>query len=294
MATRRKENKKVILLTGCSSGLGLALAQHLASMNKYRLVITAREKSFVSLMKWFKPSDNLIMRPLDVTDDAQIYHIANEVCVLWGKVDVLVNNAGVCFRSVVEHMDADAEAIQLKTNYLGPMNLIRALIPTMREAGYGHIINVSSVAGMVSMPTMASYSASKHALEGATEALWYEAKPYGIHVTLVQPGFIHSESFLRVILSKKAELSSKIGGPHSEYYDSMSPFIARLMDYSFSSPLSIARKIQKIIEMKNPPLRKPVTYDAILFSLLRRFLPASLFHRIMFSLLPGSKTWGRN
>lgn len=189
-------------------------------------------------------------------------------------------------------MDNDAELSQIQTNYLGPMNIIRSVLPVMREQRSGKIINISSVSGMVSMPTMASYSASKHALEGASEALWYEARPYGIHVTIVQPGFIRSNSFEHVKIPKKAELSNKLKGPHSEYYYSMTPLIERLMRFSFTSPEKISVKIEKCISNPSPPLRIQVTIDAMLFQFLRKFLPSSLFHKIMFKFLPGSINWG--
>ncbi|MBX7231463.1 MAG: SDR family oxidoreductase [Bdellovibrionales bacterium] len=284
--------KKVILITGCSSGLGFALAQQLVGNKKYRLIITCRENSFKRISEAFTETEEVILRKLDVTLDLNINEIVDEVCKRWGRIDVLINNAGVCFRSVVEHMDFESEMIQLKTNYLGPMSLTRSILPIMREQKGGYIINISSVSGMVSMPTMASYSASKHALEGATESLWYETKPYGIKVTLVEPGFINSDSFKRVLFSKKAQLSHELRGPHSEYYYSMSPFIEKLMNFSFSKPTTIARKIIKILEKENPPLRLRVTFDAIIFGFLKKILPVNLFHKIMFSLLPGTKKWG--
>lgn len=290
---RRTDQRPVILITGCASGLGLALATKLHSQDKYRIVATARRESYAKLRSTFPDKDNFMVRELDVTDDVRINTLVNEICLTWGHIDVLINNAGVCYRSVVEHMDIESEYRQLKTNYLGPMSLVRSVLPMMRERKKGHIINVSSVSGMVSMPTMASYSASKHALEGASEALWYEARPYGIKVTLIQPGFINSDSFKHVVFSRKANLSSKLQGPHSEYYDTMGPFIERLMHWTRSTPERVADKIIQVIEMKHPPLRRSVTPDAILFRILRRVLPAEIFHRIMFWFLPGSQIWGR-
>ncbi len=290
---QRTDQRPVILITGCASGLGHALATRLYQQEKYRVVATARGESYRKLQTEFADHDDFMVRELDVTDDDRINALVNEVCLTWGHIDILINNAGVCYRSVVEHMDIESEFRQLKTNYLGPMSLIRSVLPMMRERKFGHIINVSSVSGMVSMPTMASYSASKHALEGASEALWYEARPYGIKVTLIQPGFINSDSFKHVVLSKKADLSSKLQGPHSEYYDTMGPFIERLMNWSRSTPERIADKILEVVEMKSPPLRLSVTPDAIMFRILRRLMPAEVFHRIMFWFLPGSKIWGQ-
>ena len=284
--------QKIVLITGCASGLGFALAKRISKNKNYKLVVTARKHHIDELKKEFVESEDLIVRDLDVTSEANILSLVNEVANIWGRVDVLVNNAGICFRSVVEHMDRDSEMIQLQTNYLGPMTLIRSVLPIMREQMYGQIINISSVSGMVSMPTMASYSASKHALEGASEALWYEAKPYGIRVTLVEPGFINSDSFNHTLYSKKAKLSNKLHGPHSEYYASMAPFIARLMKWAFATPDSIAKRVERVIESENPPLRVRATLDAKVFSLLRKLLPESIFHKVMFILLPGSRLWG--
>lgn len=189
-------------------------------------------------------------------------------------------------------MDPESEMTQLNTNYLGPMQLIRSSLPIFREQRQGQIINISSVSGMVAMPTMASYSASKQALEGASEALWYEARPYGISVTLVEPGFVHSESFRRVRFPNKAKLSNQLAGPHSEYYRSMSPFIEKLMKWSRSSPEDIAETVVNLIGKVDPPLRVRATFDAKIFAFLRWAIPGFLFHRIMFVLLPHSKEWG--
>jgi short-subunit dehydrogenase len=284
--------QKIVLITGCATGLGKALVELLSQNLNYKIVVTARAHRLESLRAEFPENENLIVRELDVTNEGNIFSLVNEVCNMWGRIDVLVNNAGVCYRSVVEHMDRESEMIQLETNYLGPMSLIRSVLPIMREQMHGHIINISSVSGMVSMPTMGSYSASKHALEGASESLWYEARPYGIKVTLVEPGFINSDSFRHTLLSKKAKLSAKLRGPHSEYYNSMAPFIEGLMKWAFATPEAIAHKIEKIMKSKNPPLRKRVTIDAVVFSILRKILPESIFHKVMFILLPGSRLWG--
>lgn len=286
-------HRKLVLITGCGSGLGLALARRLYDDPRYRVVATARGPALEQLRAEFPEKEDFTLRALDVGDDARITALVNEIAVQWGGVDVLINNAGVCYRGVVEHMDTAAELTQLSTNYLGPMSLTRAVLPVMREKKTGGtIINVSSVSGIVPMPTMGSYSASKHALEGATESLWYEARPYGIRVCLVQPGFIHSDSFRNVILARKADLSAKLGGPHSEYYASMAPAIERLMGFARATPESIAEKIVALLEHPDPPLRVPVTADAWLFRLLKWFLPAGLFHRVLFRCLPGSRAWG--
>src|SRR5690606_18684040 len=113
----------------------------------------------------------------------------------------------------------------------------------MRQQGRGKIINISSVSGMLAMPTMASYSASKDALEGASEALWYEAKPLGISVCLVQPGFIRSQSFLKVYSTSRADHSLEHKTAYHDYYEHMIPFVGRLMGASKATPQNVARKV---------------------------------------------------
>jgi NAD(P)-dependent dehydrogenase (short-subunit alcohol dehydrogenase family) len=289
---KRHSLDPVVLITGCSSGIGLSLARLLYERGGYRAVVTARAKSYEELTRQFPEKANFWVRELDVTKYEQIDILIHEIAVEWGGVDILVNNAGICYRSVMEHMDEDAEMQQLKTNYLGPLSLIRMVLPTMREKGYGHIINVSSVSGMMAMPTMGSYSASKHALDGASEALWYEMKPFGINISVIQPGFVHSNSFKNVYLSRKAKFSGELEGPYADYYTHISPFIEKLMAWSRSTPEKIAKKIYALMESRRPPLWKPATPDAILFGWLRKLLPKRVFHKIMFLMLPGSKRWG--
>lgn len=282
----------VVLVTGCGSGIGNALAKQLWERGDWRVVITGRRHSLPALREQFAENERFLVRELDILDEAGMDRLVNEICCIWGRVDVLINNAGVCFRGVVEHMDVESELLQLKTNYLGPMALIRAVLPVMREQRGGQIINISSVSGMMAMPTMGSYSASKHALEAASEALWYEARPFGIRISLVEPGFVKSDAFRHVVLSKKAGISSKLGGPHSEYYRSMTPFIERLMAWSLTPPEKVASRIIRLIGRDDPPLRTRVTIDAVFFNILRRLIPSGWFHKLLFYLLPGWRSWG--
>jgi hypothetical protein len=184
------------------------------------------------------------------------------------------------------------ELRQIATNYLGPAGLIRLVLPHMRELGRGKIISISSVSGMLAMPTMASYSASKYALEGFSEALWYEAKPLGISVTLVQPGFIHSNSFRHIYHTPQSAPENSFTGPYSDYYRNMAPFIEKLMGLSQTTPEKVAKLILKVIRTENPPLWWPATLDAKLFYYLRRLLPRRFFLPILFAALPGARHWG--
>jgi short-subunit dehydrogenase len=164
----------------------------------------------------------------------------------------------------------------------------------MRARRSGRIVNVSSVGGMMAMPTMAVYSASKFALEGASEALWYEVRPFGIDVTLVEPGFIHSESFRNAHdTADSAHSIVASEDPYHAHYEHMGPFVERLMDWSRSSPEHVARRIERALTMRSPPLRMSGTPDAFLFQMLRRLLPRRVYHAALYRLLPGVSRWGR-
>ena len=147
----------------------------------------------------------------------------------------------------------------------------------------------------MAMPTMSIYSASKFALEGATEALWYEVRPWNIKVCLIQPGFINSDSFKNVELTRESRKSIQDkNNPYYYHYNSMAPFIAKMMRLSPSTPEKIADKIRKVIDISNPPLRVPVTLDAYIFGMLRKLLPRSIYHALMYYSLPKIYRWGED
>lgn len=284
--------KPIILVTGASQGVGRSLAQVLSKIPEYRTVVTARRFSLARLRTAFEENDHFKILDLDVTDPKSRTKALETIRQVWGDVDILINNAGISYRSVVEHMTEKDEQLQMSTNYFGPMALIREILPSMREKGRGKIINISSVSGMLAMPTMASYSASKHALEGASEALWYEMKPFGINVTLIQPGFIHSNSFENVYHSEQSHPNNqKEKGAYSDYYESMGPFIAKLMKMSWTTPEHVALKVLKVIKTEKPSLWVPATPDAVLFYFLRRMIPRRWLMPILFFFLPNTNRW---
>lgn len=290
---RPNSYKPVILITGCSSGIGLEIAKLFASFSNYRTVITARSHSIEKLKQMFPEKENVIVHELDITSRGSRNAVIAMITEKWGGVDILVNNAGVSYRSVIEHMTTEDEAMQMATNYLGPMALIRAVLPRMREKGRGKFINISSVSGMLAMPTMASYSASKAALEGASEALWYEMKPFGIDVSLIQPGFVHSESFKHVRYTEKGQASEQGHDAYTEFYRNMKPFVTKLMGMSRTSPESIAKLVLYVVQTERPPLWIPASIDAEFFYYLRRLLPRRILHPFLYHCLPGVKNWGK-
>lgn len=283
----------VVLVTGASTGLGLALARRLVA-TRHRLILTARAESLERFAReGIRENGRVWLRPLDVALAAERARAVAEAEARWGGVDVLVNNAGVAYRTVVEHMTDRGQTDQLNINFRGPMELIRLVLPGMRAKRAGRIINVSSVGGMMAMPTMALYSASKFALEGASEALWYEVRPWNIRVTLVEPGFIHSRSFENTRFTRPSEWSSRhADDPYHAHYEHMGGMIARRMERSGATPERVAAVILRTLRQRRPPLIVAGTRDAYLFALLRRFLPRGLYHRVLYACLPRVREWG--
>ncbi len=285
---------ETVVVTGASTGLGLALARRLLG-SSYRLVLTARASSLARFAaEGIGEGERVHVRALDVTSAAERAALIDEIDARWGGVDVLVNNAGVMYRAVLEHLTHDEMVEQLEVNYLGPVDLIRRALPAMRARRAGRIINVSSVGGMMAMPTMAAYSASKFALEGATESLYYETRPWGIKVSLVQPGFVHSDAYQLVHLTSESQHSvDDVREAYHAHYEHMAPFIARLMRLSRATPERVAKVIERTMRRRRPPLRVPATFDAHLFAALRRLLPRGFYHWLLYRNLPRVKTWGQ-
>lgn len=281
-----------VLLTGASSGIGLALAKMLAQLpDRYRLIATAREDSMPTLQQEVRGA-LVEYRLLDLMEEDSCHALMDEIEARFGGVDILINNAGISYRAVVEHVQSDEAQRQMQTNFFAPLLLMRMALPPMRNKRSGRIINVSSVGGMMAMPTMGIYSASKFALEGISESLWYEMRPWGIRVSLVQPGFVRSDSYRRVLLSDVAHQVVKHRHEYYNYYLHMGRFIEALMLRATTTPESVAKKIIRIMEQRRPPLRAPVGIDAHFFSILRRLLPRGWYHRLLYRFLPGIHRWG--
>ncbi len=286
--------KPVVLITGASSGIGLAVLKILSHRpDRYRVVATARASSLPKFAEaGFTDSDTIRLRSLDVTRLDECESVMAEIEADWGGVDILINNAGIAFRSVVEHVSEADVQLQFGTNVFGPLHLSRLCLPGMRRKRAGRIINVSSVGGMMAMPTMGLYSASKFALEGFSEALYYEMLPWNIHVSLIQPGFVRSKSFKNIYMNETARNSVLNSTTYANYYWHMGKFIAKLMNNARATPKSIAKKIVRTMEAPNPPLRIPTSIDARIFTLMTRLVPRRIYHRVLYRQLPGIESWG--
>jgi NAD(P)-dependent dehydrogenase (short-subunit alcohol dehydrogenase family) len=267
--------EQVILITGSGSGIGRAAAIE-ALARGHRVFASARRPEDVADLA--RPGA-LEPLPLDVTDVASVERAVAEVLRRAGRLDALVNNAGYGQYGAAEEVSLSAWRRQFEVNVFGAVAAIQAVLPAMRKAGRGTIVNISSVAGKISIPFASPYCASKHALEAISDALRLEVAPFGVRVVLVEPGPIatkfgdRARSEIRPLLEKP--------GPYKDFYVQAE----KAMDSDFQrgqlAPQAVARVIVDALEARRPKARYAVTAMARLGIPARRFLPDRLLDRAM-------------
>src|SRR6478672_6321365 len=184
------EKSKVWFVTGAGRGMGVDITKAaLAAGNK----VVATGRNIDSVAKALDKSENLLIAKLDVTNPADAEAAVNSAVEKFGRIDVLVNNAANFLAGFFEELTQEEIMQQLNTSLVGPMIVTRAVLPLMRKQGSGHIISISSTAGLTSYEFCSAYSASKFGLEGWMQALQVELAPFGIHATIVSPGFFRTE-----------------------------------------------------------------------------------------------------
>ena len=177
---------KVWLITGCSSGFGFELACEVLARGEH-LVATARDTTALERLAEEYP-ETCRLHPLDVTDAEQVANVARAAFSEWGRLDVLVNNAGNGLLGAIEECSPEEIRENMETNFFGPLAVVRAVLPYLREQRSGHIVNISAAAAISNYPGFGIYGGAKAALELACESLRAEVAPLGVRVTLVQPG----------------------------------------------------------------------------------------------------------
>lgn len=180
-------NRKTWFVTGASKGLGLSLVKRLLSTGN-QVVATTRNTTALLDALTEEPTDNLLALSVDLTNDQSVNGAIGQAINRFGRLDVVVNNAGYSLVGSMEEMTDQEFRQTVDVNLFGPVNVIRAAMPYLRSQGSGHVINISSNAGYVGFANAASYNAAKFALIGISEALAEEVKPFGIKVTVVAPG----------------------------------------------------------------------------------------------------------
>lgn len=262
--------KKVALVTGASSGIGKATAEYLMKKG-FHVYGTSRKADNTQIISDQESKGFITMIQMDVTSDKSVASAIGDVMAREGRIDVLVSNAGTGIAGSIEDTSLEDAKCQFETNFFGSLRVIREVLPIMRKQKAGRIIAISSVAGVISIPYQAHYSASKFALEGLMEALRYEVAPFNIKVTVVEPGDTKTGFTSNRLISANSNETSP-------YYERFQRSIKRMEhdEMNGASPESVAQLIYKIIIKKNPPLRTAAgfQYKAILF--LKKLLPARI------------------
>ena len=235
-------------ITGCSTGIGREIARAALEAG-HSVVVTARRTEAVQdLVDEF--GDRAVAVALDVTDSGQIGAAVKAADDAFGGIDVLVNNAGYGYMSAVEEGD-DAEVRRLfDTNYFGVVDTIKAVLPAMRTRKSGHIVNISSMTGLVANPPNAYYSSTKFALEALTEALAQEVKPLGIKVTAIEPGAFRTDWAARSMKESSSPISD-----YDENVGARKTLIKEFANHLPGDPRKVAEAVLMVTALDEPPLR---------------------------------------
>jgi short-subunit dehydrogenase len=280
---------RIVIVTGASSGIGRATARRLY-LEGAAVVVAARrsdclkelEHELRCLTKVRGTNEGRILpirTDITVADDRR--RLIYETLKAYGRIDVLVNNAGYGIRGPIELVPIETIRDNFETNVFSLIALSQLVISTMREQKSGHIVNVSSIAGLVAKPFSAIYGASKHAVEGISDGLRGELAPFGIYVSVIEPGYVSTE-FNRV--SDEASTAMSTDNPYSNYYESTTRGYKRFKRFAVQ-PDQVAQAIAQVLVHPRSRIVMP-NYAKILVT-LKRVLPASLFDRLMTALSTG-------
>lgn len=253
--------KKVVLVTGASSGFGKATAERLSERG-YIVYGTSRNKT---------DHDKIRFLVMDVRDRQSVAEGVSKIVEEQGRLDVVINNAGMGIGGSLELATNEEIELQMGTNFMGCVNVCQAVLPVMRRQKEGRIINLSSIGGVMGLPYQGFYSASKFAIEGFTEALAAEVRGFGIKVSMVEPGDFATNFTAR---RRNSEETAK----NEAYKDSFARSLAIIEkeENGGLKPEFLAKKIEKIIRSRNPRLRYVVAnLEQKLSVLLKRILPGN-------------------
>jgi short-subunit dehydrogenase len=259
---------KVVLITGASSGIGNVTADYL-SKNGFKVYGTSRNPEKSS-------KENFEMIALDVTDTESIQKAVQTVIDREERIDVLINNAGKGITGAIEETPTDEMRKAFETNFFGVIDMMKAVIPQMRQQRSGLIINVTSVAGYMGLPFRGIYSAIKGAVEITTEAVRMEVKEFGISVTNVAPG-----DFATNIAANRYHTPVLKDSPYRDIYKKNLELMDRHVDEG-SDPVEMAKIIHRIIQTKNPKIHYKVGSFLQKFSIvLKRILPDKYYEKLI-------------
>lgn len=271
--------ERVVLITGASTGIGAALAKLLANRAPgIKLALAARRldklEQLASICEG--AGAKTLVVPADLSDVSQARSLVDKVFQVFGRVDVLVNNAGYGQMGPIELVPIPAVERQLKVNLVAPIALVQALIPAMREQGCGRIINISSIGGRLSFPLGGVYSASKFALEAVSDALRMELQPFNIDISLIEPGPVQTEFFKVAQLESLDNAEFPKDTPYQPAFDHLEGFEERMKATTWSSE-RVAETIYKAIAATKPrPRYLAATGGEFLLFLMEKVLPTRI------------------
>ncbi len=276
-------SEKIAVITGASSGIGVLTAVELGKAG-FRVVASMRDLNRRERLDQAVAAAGLAqkmdIRRLDITEFDTISGFVGDVVRDYGRIDVLVNNAGFAVAGFAEDMKLDEIRLQFETNFFGHVAVTQAVLPTMRQQRTGHIIMISSISGLHGVFSISSYAAAKFALEGWSESLRLEVDALGIKVVLVEPG-----SFQTDIWTRNAYLGQKTQDGTSPNRERAAKFKDRVQNLRKRDPIEVARAITRIAQDQSPRLRYLVGPDAHIQLWLKRMLPWKWHEKLLAKML---------
>ncbi|MFA9557007.1 SDR family oxidoreductase [Evansella sp. AB-rgal1] len=272
--------QEIVFITGCSSGFGLLATLKLANKNFF-VIATMRDihnqSLLMELAREMGIEDNIKVLQLDVTKQEQIADIVSLIKVKYGRIDILINNAGECLGGISELLSLEKWKMQFETNFFSVVSITNAFLPLMREQKKGKIINIGSISGIIGLPGLGAYAASKFALEGYSESLRYELLPFNIYVSIVEAG-----SFNTNIWSKS--FNTIDGSLVTSEYDS---FIKKIFEHAKEAaqqsedPSLVISLITSICSKNKPRLRYPIGKGVRFVSVIKNIIPSFIIERVI-------------
>lgn len=238
---------KVWFITGCSTGFGRELAKKTIEAG-YKVAVTARNKAKIEDLV-LNAQENAIALTLDVTDKSQVSDAVKKALAKFGRIDVLVNNAGIGYFSSAEESIEKETRRMFEINFWGLMDVTMQVLPYMRKQKSGHILNFSSIGGLKSFPTLGYYNATKYAVEGISETLVQELEPFGIEVTLVEPSGFRTDWAGRSSIKTQVSIEDYRGTIADQWLMAASQGGGQ----EAGDPVKAAQAIIDVVESKEPP-----------------------------------------
>ena len=245
---------KVWFITGASRGFGLQIARDALARGDH-VVATARQPQAVH--DALGRHDNLLAVAMDVNDEAQVAAATAAAIARFGRIDVLLNNAGYGLLGAVEESSGPEVERLFATNVFGLLSVTRAVLPHMRSQRSGHVVNISSIGGYASYPGWGVYCATKFAVEALTESLAYELAPLGVHATVVEPGFFRTDFLADNSLVKTAQVIDA----YAETVGEMRTLMAGANGKQPGDPLKFSKAMLLLVDAEAPPVRLPLGTD---------------------------------